>query len=142
MLIEHVEDKAAIFHEIARVLRHSGLWLLRTMLPNAGVDETTRYRFLPRAAELEKHRSLAILDVEKLASGANFRLISSQSYRNRVDRVVARTLPDRIRARSYEILKEFDWKEIDAACRDIESALEDDGYREYMSSSLIILARR
>lgn len=140
MLIEHVAKKAELFSEIGRIMRRGGTFILRTMLPD-DVEQSTWYKYIPKAADLERARTIGLEEIEGLAKRANLVITAKQSFRDRVAEVDAARLPRRIRDASYEILRQMDGVEIEQACLLIEREMECGAIIEYNSSSMVLLKR-
>lgn len=138
MLLEHVRNKEAVLCELGRLLAPNGTLLLRTMLP-IDIEQTTWYDFLPLAATLELRRTLSLSAIRNLATAADLRVFSCESFRDKISPRVAGLLPARIRARSYDILRDLDDQSIEAACHRITLRISAGAFDEYMSSSLLVI---
>lgn len=140
MLIEHVAKKAELFSKIGRIMRRGGTLILRTMLPD-DIERSTWYKYIPRAADLERARTIGLGEIQTLAKRANLVITAKQSFRDRVADVDAVRLPRRIRDASYEILRQMDGAEIEEACLVIEREMQCGTIIEYNSSSMVLLSR-
>jgi hypothetical protein len=140
MLLEHIPSIEALFEAVARTTVPGGIFAVRTMLPD-DIKNTTWYRYLPQAMELELARTPRSERVIEVAEESGLTLWSLSSYTDSVDHDVSVLLPQRIRDRAFQILWRIEPAQVlDAASR-IECDLEKQSWVERMSASLFVFRR-
>jgi ubiquinone/menaquinone biosynthesis C-methylase UbiE len=103
MLLEHVDDPAAVLSDLARVLAGGGLLLLRLMLPD-DVDRSDWYRCSAAARRIERARCLDLAAWRALAWRQALDLVCHAGFADRIDPRCAGSRSDRVRAGAYEVL--------------------------------------
>ena len=139
MLMEHVDKKENLFLEIARILKKPAHLILRTMLPD-DIGRTTWYELIPPAAELELARTSSLAEITELVASAGMKIKSVDSYCDEIEGSIAKCLPERLSNKSYEILSLIDDNVLSQAAKRSEVAVRRASFREFMSSSLIVIS--
>jgi ubiquinone/menaquinone biosynthesis C-methylase UbiE len=77
LALHHFAERARVLTEVERILRPSGLLIIRTITPEAA-QQRIPFRFFPRMAEIEAARLPTSADLEALLTGAGFALVATE----------------------------------------------------------------
>ncbi len=136
MILGHVASPERLFAEMRRVLRNSGLILLRTMLPDDFLY-TTWYEYIPEALERDRSRAIPYNRIASLMHANGMTIKTTHSFIDEVERSTSKDLPDRIEHRSYEILQHIGEDVIKTAADRIRDAMRSYFWTETLGSSLL-----
>ena len=137
MILGHVQSPELLFAEMRRVLRNSGLILLRTMLED-DFQNTTWYEYIPEALLKDRSRVPPSSEVASLANSNGITIQSIKSFIDEVDQSISGNLPSRIENRCYEILQHIDQETILAAADCVRDAMRSYNWKEKLSSTLLV----
>ena len=140
MVLEHVEDRTRLLAEVARVLTHRCVLLVRTC-SETDLDETTWYRFFPEALRREKERMPSISQLHEMLSQLGFGEMQLKRYVD-VQRIPVATFLAKLKAKAYTMLWQLSADDFEdclaRAERDLGATADTD---EVISASMLAWTR-
>lgn len=139
MLIEHLSSLNGFFSELQRIIKHNGVFLLRTMLPE-DIDNTTWYSFSKKAKQLELSRTRSYDEVCIKLSEYGFDIIESHCRLN-VTEESSGSIVSRLESKSYEILHRLSDIEYNELLKNADKWENCSNTNDVMSSSLLVFRK-
>lgn len=140
MVLEHVSSAETVFAVVRKLVRQGGMLVVRTMLPS-DLHTTTWYGFSDTALSLEVSRTPSVDFFGDVSRLFGFEIVRRSSYVDKVDCKIALQLPDRLASRSFQVLSILSDQELEKAVRAARAAIQQVGWQEMMSASLITMRR-
>lgn len=140
MLLEHIDNKKALFSEVSRILMKNSYWILRTMLPQ-DITATTWYSFSQVVHDMEVSRTISLAEIKEYCTNYGLEVESVQSFSDRLTLEEAKKLPERLSSKSYEILHRIEYGEYIKLCYNANVWISKSNIKEFKASSLILIRK-